>query len=294
MTKLPKYSPQITSNVLFKPKVIRKNDIQSSKKNVNSKSSEFYRTMMPKDSDIFNDVNDIEIDEARSTAEVIDDSEPHRMQRTKKTVGKKSLQRSFMTPQTVSASGPSSRKTIIRRPLASLNNNLRMLKKKMNNFSQLLQNKNSKDVQPKRPLEHREHERKTTYMMPNLSESIVVEDGEEFVVIGDTAIRAENLAEILRKSTMRQQVNLIIKELWPSEILENMFINDRHKNENHFKVTNQECKKIKDLCLYLQQKRELSWIPGSRDDITIYLKTWIGAYLNEHRRQLKIKEGNQT
>ncbi|XP_074099156.1 uncharacterized protein LOC141527521 [Cotesia typhae] len=293
MTKIPKYSPTIKSNVPFKPKVIMANDREKLKKTIKEQSSEFYGNMVPQ-YDAREDEGGINSDEGQPPMEIISDSsEPASPLSDENVTKKKSFENTPAAPRNVSSNPSSSRKsrTIIRRPLASLNTNLRTLHQKINNFRRLIQKTPKQvSVNPQQPSQQLGHYQKPTFSIPKLAESIIIKNEEEFVVIGDTAISAENLAVILKKSTMRQRVNLLIKQLWPLEVLQNMYVKDRHKNENHVEVTNQQCKKIKDLCLYLQQKRELTWIPGSKDDLTIYLKSWIGAFLNEHRRELKKKE----
>ncbi|CAD6224541.1 GSCOCG00011789001-RA-CDS [Cotesia congregata] len=290
MTKIPKYSPTIKSNVPFKPKVIMANDHEKSKKTVQKQSSEFYGDMVPQ-YNAREDVGGINSEEGQSPMENIDDSsEPASTLSDKNVIKKKPFQNTPERSKNVSSNPSRSRKsrTIIRRPFASLNTNLRTLHQKINNFSRLIQKTPKQvSVNPQQPSQQLGHYQQPTFSIPKLTESILIENEEEFVVIGDTAISAENLAAILKKSTMRQRVNLLMKQLWPPEVLQNMYVKDRHKNENHVEVTNQQCKKIKDLCLYLQKKRELTWIPGSKDDLTIYLKSWIGAFLNEHRRELK-------
>ncbi|XP_074108466.1 uncharacterized protein LOC141533469 [Cotesia typhae] len=289
MMKLPKYSPKMRTNIPFKPKIIIKNNKKNPKEKVTTKSSEFYRNMMPSNN-FPRDYDEIDRDQEQIPTEIVsDNSETERSSSVEKSVRGAPVQRSPTVPNVSSNRSTSRRsKTVIRRPLTSLNTNLRTLNNKINNLSRMikadLKHNNVKSRQaPQQP----GHNQQVTYPIPKLTESIIIENGDEFVVFGDTAIGAENLAKILKKSSMRQRVNLIIKELWPSEILEKMYIQDRHKNENHIEITNQQCKKIRDICLYLQQKRELKFIPGSKDDITIYLKSWIGAYLNDHRRHLK-------
>ncbi|CAG5102950.1 Protein of unknown function [Cotesia congregata] len=255
MTKIPKYSPTIKSNVPFKPKVIMANDHEKSKKTVQKQSSEFYGDMVPQ-YNAREDVGGINSEEGQSPMENIDDSsEPASTLSDKNVIKKKPFQNTPERSKNVSSNPSRSRKsrTIIRRPFASLNTNLRTLHQKINNFSRLIQKTPKQvSVNPQQPSQQLGHYQQPTFSIPKLTESILIENEEEFVVIGDTAISAENLAAILKKSTMRQRF-----------------------------------KALKNLCLYLQKKRELTWIPGSKDDLTIYLKSWIGAFLNEHRRELK-------
>ncbi|XP_074106314.1 uncharacterized protein LOC141532054 [Cotesia typhae] len=133
MTKIPKYSPTIKSNVPFKPKVIMANDREKLKKTIKEQSSEFYGNMVPQ-YDAREDEGGINSDEGQPPMEIISDSsEPASPLSDENVTKKKFFENTPAAPRNVSSNPSSSRKsrTIIRRPLASLNTNLRTLHQKL-------------------------------------------------------------------------------------------------------------------------------------------------------------------
>ncbi|XP_044579549.1 uncharacterized protein LOC123261802 [Cotesia glomerata] len=125
---------------------------------------------------------------------------------------------------------------------------------------------------------------------PNMDESIAIENGEEMTVIGDLKFSTSTLAGILMAKRMKLRARRIINEFWSKDEMKSLYIRktSNHNEENRI-VTQKEMTKIKNLCLYLQRKRDIKVIPGSEDDIDIYLPQWISSTLRDCRNNFKNK-----
>ncbi|XP_014298919.1 uncharacterized protein LOC128668710 isoform X2 [Microplitis demolitor] len=122
---------------------------------------------------------------------------------------------------------------------------------------------------------------------PKLRESTVVVNNKEMYVIDGTHISAEDYAKLVQAPTMRKRVNRIINILWEPEKLVKMYMKPDVKDPLKIVVTPEEKKKVRDLSLYIQKKRELNIAKNGNDDIERFLDKWMGEYFKECRRQAK-------
>ncbi|KAH0534877.1 hypothetical protein KQX54_009535 [Cotesia glomerata] len=86
---------------------------------------------------------------------------------------------------------------------------------------------------------------------------------------------------------MQRRVKSVLNKIWTAEDLSNMYLKLPKNVPNSRLISDQDCLRVKDLCMYLQKRKEIEYWLQPKDNIEIYLQSWIGSYCNEHRRQMK-------
>ncbi|XP_074106297.1 uncharacterized protein LOC141532038 [Cotesia typhae] len=185
---------------------------------------------------------------------------------------------------------PQQPRTRIKRPLQRPQKNLKLSKKTMRLEAMVdsLNKKVNKLIKKNQPIgQQRSQPNVSPLSYPNLTETVVVEGTQEFVVIDGLKIDADNMSDILMQKTMRRRANLVMREIWPPDVMKNMYLIRQDNVEVQTITTPEDRRKLKKICLYLQRRREIHYGEGSNDDINIHLKNWMSMAFRACRRKIK-------
>ncbi|KAH0561065.1 uncharacterized protein LOC123265989 [Cotesia glomerata] len=178
----------------------------------------------------------------------------------------RSVSRTFQTPRPRT-------KQFIRRPFCRVQQLKRLQEKN--------KNKNDNSLQSPRQ-KCRSNPRILTF-----TEIITVENNIEFVQIGPVKFTANELSTIVLKKTMLKRAKALLSNIWTSDELKKMYQKCPKNDASSVLISDQHCLRVKDMCLYLQQRKEIKYWENGDDNIDLHLPQWIGTYCNEHRRKLK-------
>ncbi|XP_074093588.1 uncharacterized protein LOC141523914 [Cotesia typhae] len=176
---------------------------------------------------------------------------------------------------------------VISRPRNRLRGNprgagrLMRLETKVNNISNQLN----------KYIRNNENKRKScTNKYPKIPMTTVIEGDQEFAIIGEVKIKTDVVAEMLLKNHMRTRADTLMHALWPPSLMKRMYFKLPNNDENAILITSEDLRKVRDTCLTLQSKKEIEYIQGGTDDITIHLRHWTSVLIRQCRYGQKKKE----
>ncbi|CAH2100562.1 unnamed protein product [Euphydryas editha] len=125
--------------------------------------------------------------------------------------------------------------------------------------------------------------------VPNFEESIIKDGTKEFLVIDGLRIDTDHLSDILKQNTMRKRANHIMREMWPPDVMGRMFLRRQTAIDIQTLTTSADRRKLRNVCLHFQKRKEIKYCAGSKDDIDVYIKEWMSSIFRECRRKIRRK-----
>ncbi|XP_074098876.1 uncharacterized protein LOC141527354 [Cotesia typhae] len=124
--------------------------------------------------------------------------------------------------------------------------------------------------------------------IPKLTETIIVENDIEYIKIGTAKFTSNELSTIILKRSMQKRAKALLNKLWSPEFLLKLYQKLPKDDDGSGILLNDiHCLRVKDMCFYLQEKKEIPYREYKDDNIDLYLPRWISTWCNENRRQNK-------
>ncbi|XP_044579050.1 uncharacterized protein LOC123261504 isoform X2 [Cotesia glomerata] len=294
--KLPEYSPGLISDQSLKKTLKKKKDTLATSRDNNVRDSgDHYRIQLaePGQKEL-PELSDDNVDDEDDGADKENDKSPP-LNQTPSLNETRSLNETDLQNETSPMNQirkelqtPRPRKKFgMRRPYNATVRQLNIMSKNLVKIRKAQRNirKKSGNLQ--------QQQQQQTSKTPNFIETITVENDVEYIQIGQTKFTSNEVAKAVLKPTMHGRASAMIGKLWTDAELQKMYIKCPKDDPESIAISDTHCLRVKELCLYLQRRKKIDWLPESRDNIGLYIKKWIGDFCNEYRRKIKEKNAAQ-
>ncbi|XP_074114100.1 uncharacterized protein LOC141537155 [Cotesia typhae] len=264
-SKLPEYSPSITSDQPLKKTSQRKKDTLATTRDNNVRDSgDYYCSQLAGSSQ--NELSKLNTDETDDEDSGADKENDEISPLNQTSLNQTPLNQTPPLNQ-IRTTLPTRRprnKIVIRRPYdASV--------RQLNNISKNLAKIRKAQINIESKNDNSQHQQQTS-KMPNLIETVTIENNVEYIQIGQTKFTSNEVAKAVLKSTMHGRASAIIDKLWTEAELQKMYIKCPKDDPESIAINDTHCLRVKELCLYLQRRKKIECLPQSKDNIDLYIK----------------------